>query len=1075
MPAQLPTGVHITYSRQYRRCRKANCSRCAPDTLGHGPYWFAYWREAGRLRSCYLGKRQPPGAATAPEVVASVTSPLAVRTLGTFSVLLWGTPVPEATWRRRAPLALFTCLLGARGHRLHREQVVDTLWPELEPPAAARRLQSTLHALRTILAGPGQESNPLRHEGDMIVLEPVGTLPGPEWLDADLFSRLASVALRGEDSGICRAALALYGGDYLPDDLYSEWVVLRREELRNQYLALALHLARLSGAAGDLEGAEQYLRLVLRHDACQEDAAATLMGMLASAGRRVDALRVYQDLATALGTALGLAPSSEIELLRGRVQMQIAARLPPLGHRPDAVGNLPAPVTSFIGRIWEQGEIAQLLVSTRLVTLTGPGGCGKTRLALETTGRLHERFPDGVWLIELAAIHDPTLVAAVVAATVGTPDDRKLSGTALVAALCASLRSRHILLLLDNCEHLIGACAEITSALLRACPGLLVMATSREALGIAGETTWHVPPLATPPEDEPPFAALPGYEAVQLFVDRAHASRPDFALTPANAPAVLRICRQLDGLPLALELAAARLGTLPVESVAARLHDCFALLTGGNRTALPRQHTLKATLDWSYGLLSSDERTVLRRLSVFAGGWTLDAAVAICRDLDHDDHNDGTATQHLLDELASRSLVRIVAQDGRTRYGLLETTRQYAHDRLVESGEREEVCMRHRAWYLDQLVQAGAAARTGAGSGWLDRLERELDNLRAVVAASCEQPEGRMALLLRAEPIAHLCLVRGHLAEGRRWLLAALAEGAADTSQARALALSAAGTLASELGDYQQSMVLYEEGRALYAARGDHRGVARVLINQGNVMKYQGEPDRARALYEAGCLQARAQCDSVLLATGLNNLGTLAIELGDTALATAVLEESLALKRQSGSPSGITQVLVNLGEVARARHELPRATSRYEEALALANSLGDLLHIALLHYNLGLVASAQGEGARAAAEFRQGLRGEQELGNRRQVAANLEGLAGVAADSGRSEQAGLLLGAAEHLREQIGAPVPEADRAIHERDLARVRTALAEAGTAAVWSRGRAMALDAAIAAALTVGVDSTA
>lgn len=1066
MPAQLPTNAHITYSRQYRRCRKAGCSRCGSDTFGHGPYWFAYWREDGRLRSCYLGKGLPPGATPPAEIVASVASQLTVRTLGAFAVLLCDTPIPETVWRRRAPLALFTCLLGARGHRMHREQIVETLWPELEPAAATRRLHRTLHALRTILAGPGQETNPLQYEGEMIVLEPVGANPASEWLDADLFARVADSALHGEDRGSCRAALAVYGGDYVPDDPYSEWVVLRREELRSQYLALVLHLARLSGTVGDLEEAEQCLRMVLRHDACQEDAAATLMGMLASAGRRIDALRVYQDLATALERALGLAPSSEVEVLRGRLQMQMAARLPPSGQRPGAVGNLPSPVTSFVGRIWEQGEIAHLLASTRLVTLTGPGGCGKTRLALETAEGLHERFPDGVWLIELAAIHDPALVVAAVAATVGTPDERKLSGTALIDALCASLRFRHILLLIDNCEHLIGACAELATALLRACPGLSVMATSREALGIASETAWHVPPLATPPDDEPSFATAPGYEAVQLFVERARASRPDFVLTHANAPAVLRICRQLDGLPLALELAAARLGTLPVEVLAARLGDCFALLTGGSRTALPRQQTLRATLDWSYGLLSPDERRVLRRISVFAGGWTLEAAVAVCRDAGEE--ADGVATQRLLDELASRSLVRIVEQDGMPRYGLLETTRQYAHDRLAGSGEREEVRMRHRMWYLDQLVQAGAAARTASGGSWLDRLERDLDNVRSAVTASCEQPEGRVALLLRAESIAHLCLVRGHLAEGRRWLLAALVGGEGDPPQGRALALSAAGTLASELGDYKQSMALYEESRILYVARGDDRGVARVLINQGNVMKYQGEPDRARALYEEGCQRAREQGDPMLLATGLNNLGTLAIELGDTIRATAVLEESLTLKRQSGSPSGVIQVLVNLGEVARARHDLPRAISRYEEALALAASLGDRSHIALLHYNLGLVASVQGEGERAAAEYRESLRGERELGNRRQVAANLEGLAGIAADRGRSDQAGLLLGAAERLREQIGAPVPEADRAAHERDLSRVRSALAKAGNGNVWSRGRAMALDAVIDAALT-------
>ena len=967
---------------------------------------------------------------------------------------------------------LFTCLLSARGHRLHREQVMDAIWPEAALPVATRELYRTVHTLRTIVDRAGDTPSALRHEGEMIVLD-FTVVPGldHEWLDADIFARTAAAALQGQDPSACREALARYEGDYLPDDPYSEWVSARRAELQGLYLALLLHLARLSGSVGEFEEAEQCLRLALQQDACQEEAAATLMGMLASAGRRADALRVYHALAAALETTMDLAPNGEIEALRARLQAQEAAPAPaaqpPQGGWPDEVGNLPAPLTSFVGRTWEQREIMAQLAGSRLVTLTGPGGCGKTRLALEVAGRLQGRYPDGIWLVELAALQDAALVPRAVAATLGTLEEMNgLVDVALVVALGAFLRPRRMLLLLDNCEHLLAASAGLATALLRASPGLALLATSREALGIAGETIWHVPPLAVPASDDVPVATLLDNEAVRLFVDRARASSPGFTLLPTNVTAVLQICRRLDGLPLALELAAARLRTMSVDAVAARLHDCFALLTGGNRTALPRQQTLRATIDWSYGLLSDRKQALLRRLAVFAGGWTLEAAAAVC----FDEAGEGLATATLghLGELAASSLVSIAEQQGVPRYSLLETMRQYANDHLVRSGELQEVQARHRRWYLDQVARAGEAARTDARGIWLDRLELDLANLRVAVVSSSQRPGEAEAVLLQADPIAKLCLVRGHIAEGKQWLLAALASD--DGAPAvRAMALNAAGTLASAQGEYRQATALYEEGRHLYTAIGDTRGAARVLINWGIAMKYQGEPVQARELCEAGCQLARKYGEPALLAIALNNLGTLAIERGDTASATAVLEESLTLKRRSGSQAGVIQVLVNLGEVARARHDLPLATARYDEALSLARALGDRTHIALLHYNLARVAVAQDATAHAAAHFRAGLRQEQELGNKQQIAANLEGLAGIAVTDARPDLAGRLLGAAELLREQIGAPVPEIDRPTQQQDLARLRDALSSAGINAAWSEGRAMGLDAAIAEAVTI------
>ncbi|HEY8285503.1 MAG TPA: tetratricopeptide repeat protein [Chloroflexota bacterium] len=1085
MPTGPPADVHVTYSRQYRRCHKPSCTICQADGPGHGPYWFAYWREDGRVRSRYLGKSIPAGAALStvvlepPPGVFSQNQPaFIVRTLGEFVVIRGGKRIAASSWRRRPVAALFTCLLSAPGHRLHREQVIDALWPDAEFSLATRELHRATHALRKMLNWPGQSGAMLRFEGDVLVLEPADSNPdGGDWLDADVFARYARAALHGQDRAACREALARYGGAYLPDDPYSEWVVPRREELQARHLEVALYLARLSGSAGDLEEAEQCLRLVLRHDACQEGAAATLMGILASSGRRVDALRVYQALAAALDSDLGVQPSSEIEELRGRLlALEGTAGGPRPPSRVEAVpvsGNLPAAMNSFVGREWEQGEIAALLSETRLITLTGPGGCGKTRLALETAGKLGGRFQDGIWLVELAALRDGALVAEAIVAALGTLEEpREAAGTSLVSALCGFLRSRRVLLVLDNCEHLIAACAEIVMALLRGCPDLRILATSREALAIAGETIWYVPPLAAPPLGNPVLTTLARYEAVRLFVDRARAARPDFALTEANASAIVQICHRLDGLPLAIELAAARLGVFSVQVVAARLDNCFTLLTGGSRTALPRQQTLKATIDWSYGLLAGDEQTLLRRLSLFAGGWTLEAATAVCGDLplDERDVNDRISVLH--DELSARSLIRAVEHEGARRFGMLETMRQYAREQLLTAGETADIQDRHRTWFLREVRRAGAALRTPDQAMWLDRLEADIDNLRESLAAGALRTGDHAAILAHAEPLTHFCLVRGHIADGRRWIGTALAGDLAGASAVRAAALNAAGTLASEQGEYDQAMVLYEEGLAIFHELGDTRGAVRVLINQGNVTKYQGDLERARILYETGCRRAREHGDPSLLATALNNLGTLAIELGDNTWAKDLLEESLALKRQSGSQAGVIQVLVNLGEVARAQADPNRAAERYEDAQSLAQALGDRPHIALVRYNLGLIAAEHGDHARAAAELRASLGMELELGNARQIAAAIEGLAAVAANLSQPGRAGLLLGAAEKMRERIGAPVPAVDGPRHARETASVRATLGTSAAALTWQQGRALAMDAAVAEALLVGAD---
>ncbi|HVA92306.1 MAG TPA: BTAD domain-containing putative transcriptional regulator, partial [Chloroflexota bacterium] len=929
-----PSTAHVTYSRQYRRCRKPGCGQCADGNPGHGPYWFAYWRENGRLFSRYLGKTMPAEASGAKEPdpldAAPPSTALRVYTLGGLAVWRGAELIPAARWNRRAVRGLLTCLLSAPGQRLHREQACELLWPDDE--RATRKLNDTVSLLRQVLDGPEAGAGKVQVIGEILALEPAREFPlAADWLDAIAFERSARAALAGTDRDICRTALALYGGPYLPDDPYAEWVAARRETLRGLYQETLRHLADLSGEAGDLEEAEHCLHTLLGGDPCHEDAAAALMGMLAAAGRRTEALRVYQELAAALDADLGLAPSGEVEALRGQVLALVAAPsaadAPPRAPLPARVGNLPAPLTSFVGRIWERQEIRGLLVpdgpsatpSPRMLTLTGPGGCGKTRLALEAADALTEAYPDGVWLVELAALPDDALVPRAMANALGLQERLKgVSGRDLIAELRTFLEPRRILVLLDNCEHLLAGCAELATDLLRGCPGLRILATSREPLQIDGEIAWRVPPLATPPVAPTlDLDSLRQYEAVQLFVDRARAARRDFLLTHRNAPAVLRICRWLDGLPLAIELAAARLGVLPVEAVAARLDDCFQLLTGGSRTALPRQRTLRATMDWSYSLLPEPERALLRRLSVFAGGWTLEAAEAVCRDeADDTIPPHGIFTLDLLAELTARSLVQTTEQGAIVRYQLLETVRQYAREQLRESGEAITLEKRHRRWFLAQLAQGRGGPRAAERTSWLNLLEDDIDNLRVVLAGSGMEPDEREEVLRLAEPLAHFCLLRGYQAEGRQWLAAALIQQGAPVI--RAGALNAAGTLASEQGDYPAAAALYAEGLALYTKLDDTRGMARLFINLGTVSKFQGDLELARARYEAGLELARRLEDPNLLALVLNNLGSAAIDLGDNVRAAAVLEESLALKRQAGAPDGIIVTLINLGEVARS-------------------------------------------------------------------------------------------------------------------------------------------------------------
>ncbi len=748
MPADPPIGAHVTYTQQFRRCGKTDCPACTAGKPGHGPYWYAYWREDGRVRTRYMGQQAPIGAEPAPTTTSeepnqgprTETAPdtLRVRTLGAFEVRRGLDPIPADRWSRRQGGALFKCLLGTPGHRLHREQAIEMLWPDADPEVGAANLRLAVHALRAGIDGP--ESTHLQTTDQWLVLIPA---PGREvpadWLDADAFLRIGARALAGRDTATCRAALALYAGDYLPEDLYEEWVVGRREELGLLHLAVLLHQAELYTEQGNTRGALRALRKLLEADPCHEAAARAMMRLHAVGGRRTEAIRVYHRFAAALRRELDLEPEPDTQALFQALQHQTlpAPAAPAMERVLAGLGtagavsgarsvhtNLPSVLSSFVGREEAVAELSRLLArsrsSPRLLTLTGVGGCGKTRLALQVASGPPARYRDGVWLVELAGLGDPALVVSAVASVVGMQEKAVISpaagSSALSTALIATLRDKQLLLVLDNCEHLRAACADLAARLLDGCPGVRMLATSREPLRVMGEVVWRVPPLACPDPptgDDANLADLLRVEAVSLFTARARIGRPGFTLTSDNALPVARICRCLDGIPLAIELAVARLGSISVEGIAARLETSFRLLAGEAGRGLPRQQTMRAAMDWSYALLSEAERVLFRRLSAFAGGWTLEAAQAVCADEDggalegglavgpEHEPGSGVEPEEMLDglvRLVAKSLVardELVPADGVVRYRLLEPVRQYAAEALAANGETGVLQRRH--------------------------------------------------------------------------------------------------------------------------------------------------------------------------------------------------------------------------------------------------------------------------------------------------------------------------------------------------------------------------------------------
>ncbi len=684
--------------------------------------------------------------------------------------------------------------------------------------------------------------------------------------------------------------------------------------------------------------------------------------------------------------------------------------------------NLPVQLASFIGREREIAQVKIALSQTRLLTLTGTGGIGKTRLALQVAADVVEGYPDGVWLAEFAPIADPALVPKTVAFALNVPEQRRCE---MIETLVDALRPKVLLLVLDNCEHLLAACRDLTAALLHKCPKVRILATSREGLGVPGESLWRVSSLSVPEDIRglPRSKDLVLYDAVRLFVDRAVATTPGFTVTNENAPAVAQVCQRLDGIPLAIELAAARIKVLAVEQIAARLDDRFRLLTGGSRTLLPRQQTLRATLDWSYGLLSDQERTVLRRLSVFAGGWTLDATEAVCA-------GEGVEVATILDLLTSlvdKSLVLAETQRGEARYRLLETVRQYGWDRLVESGKADAVRTTHRDWYLALAERAVPELRGPEQELWIERLQTELDNFRVALEWSLAEERQTEAGMRLSAALWLFWRTRDYHSEGSRWLERALAHNGGAPASVRAEALRAAASLAHSQGHHERATALADESLTLFRQLGDKLGIARALMI----------------------------------------LGIAAASLGDLEKAEGLTAECLAHSQEAGDKADIGYALNGSGEVARGRGDYDAARSFYEKSLTINREVGGKRAIAVTLLNLAAVELVQGDHRRGETLLRESLDISRELKHREGIAVGLVGFAGVAIAKGQQDRAARLLGATDVLLSTLGLRLDQSDQVEYKSYFDAARTALGDAAFAATRAEGRAMTLEQAIEYAL--------
>jgi predicted ATPase/DNA-binding SARP family transcriptional activator len=831
-----------------------------------------------------------------------------IRLLGGFEATVGGRLVAGDAWRLRKAKTLVKLLVLAEGHRMHRESLVALLWPDRDTASGMNNLHQALYVARRVLV---PESGVLLALREDVVLLSDGAMP---WLDVEAFGTACRRARQTRAPGDYRSADELYRGDLLPEDQFEVWAEAPREALRERRLGLSIEYAEVLSARREYSEAVEVVGAVTAAAPFNEGAYRLLMTALAAGGRRYEALaafdrlreslvqelaaepepatrRLYRDLLTGdqspdAAIATALAVSRPLAITSGPVdQIGPDAAAKPRVAPVRSLGSLILEQTSFVGRGREIAEIGQALGRTRLLTLTGPGGAGKTRLACEVAAGLVDRYPDGVHVAGLASLSRPELVPHLVAEVLDLP----VSGTeAPEVALARQLADRRLLLVLDNCEHLLEACARLAAEVLRGCPGVVVLATSREPLRVGGEVTWRTPSLALPDlRALPPLDRLAELESVRLFVERAHDAAPDFTLDETTAPAVAEICVRLDGMPLALELAAARTSALAPSQIASRLGDALRVLDRGSRSAVNRQQTLHAALAWSHDLLDEHERVLFRRLAVFAGSTALEAVEQVCGDA-------GLDAVDLLTRLVDKSLVQVELVGAAARYRMLETIRQFADQRLRDAGEKAERVRAHRDFFVAFAAANDPERAAGIVNDSPRALDAEHDNLRAALSSGLAE-DPAVALRL-AVSLWRFWLARGDFSEASRWLAAALS-AAPERTELRARALLAASAIEVRRGDPTTRQVdLGMEAVAIMRAVGDDRALTRALHLTGLLTWVSDHAwQQAADLVQEARTLAIAVGDAGAVVSAAHTLGVIAVSRGAGPQAEKYFEQALGL------------------------------------------------------------------------------------------------------------------------------------------------------------------------------------
>jgi len=759
------------------------------------------------------------------------------------------------------------------------------------------------------------------------------------------------------------------------------------------------------------------------------------------------------DTVLQLAAALRLAESERTLLLAARRPGRVANE-----DTGPIRTNLPAELTSFIGRERELDELTRLLSTSRLLTLTGPGGIGKTRLALRVAAASLDRFSNGVWLVRLETLTDPNLIPGAIASMLHIGDQ---PGRSHLDILSDAIGSRPLLLVLDNCEHLIEACAELAQALLQVCPRLHILATSREPVRVAGEQLWPVAPLTVSRSGRSDGADTS--DAVRLFAERAWLVQPDFVLDDRNAAYVTEVCRRLDGIPLAIELAAARLRILGIEGLAARLDERLQLLRSESRGVPARQQTLRAAIDWSYDLLNEEEQASLRRLSVFVGGWTATAADAIRGST----KVRPTHMVDLLDRLVDKSLVHVEpALDGAVRYGLLETMRAYALDQLRASGEVAAVRRRHAQHYLELAEEAELELTGPRPEKVLNRLEQDLDNCRAALESSFDAADPWDALRLAAA-LAPFWLMTGRYAEGRTWVSRSLRLACANTpTPLRARLLLADANLALFQGDAVAAQPSAEAALELTRRLGPEIDVARSLVVLGDLAQTRRDFGAGRRYLDEAVAVSRNAGATIVLVDALHYLSGDALAAGNYHRARTLVSECLAIAQQAGYRRGVARALWGLGSISYIEHDARAARRQLEASLAAARELGDRWVTAQAATWLAHLEADEGHHAAAASLLGQTLELGKQLGDAHTLCAFLEGAAHLAAASGQAERAPRLAGAAAAHREAKESFLFPVLVSLVDQWLAPARSALGVRRAKAATAEGRALSFDQALAEA---------